>query len=107
MTSYTDYSTLNIRLIHYTVFYYQSPQSILGGTVTYEQFIRDFLEKMFPLGDVPLWTVEALQCAGFTVKTTVSKGTGTKPGIGIDSGTEIELEIATGIETGIETSSDR
>ena len=72
---------------------------------------------MFPLGDVPLWTVEALQCAGFTVKTTLSKGTGTKPGIGIGSGsgieteTEIAIEKATGIETeiekGTEVSSDR
>lgn len=74
---------------------------------------------MFPLGDVPLWTVEALRCAGFTVKTTLSKGTGTKPGIEIDSGKEIELEIGTGvgtnvktgieteIETGTEISSDR
>jgi hypothetical protein len=70
---------------------------------------------MFPLGDVPLWTVEALQCAGFTVETTLSQGTGTKPGIGIGSGIEIETEIAiekaaeveTGIETGTEISSDR
>lgn len=58
---------------------------------------------MFPFGDVPLWTVEALQCAGFTVKTTLSKGTGTKPGIGIDSGKEIELEIGTGVDTSIKT----
>jgi hypothetical protein len=66
---------------------------------------------MFPLGDVPLWTVEALQCAGFTVKTTLSKGTGTKPGIGIGSGIETEIGTAipkaTGIETGTERSSGR
>jgi hypothetical protein len=54
---------------------------------------------MFPLGDVPLWTVEALQCAGFTVNTTLSKGTGTKPGIGIEIESEIAIEKATGIET--------
>ena len=46
--------------------------AILGGTDTYEQFIRGFLVGMFPKGDVPLWTVDALGCAGFKVESTVT-----------------------------------
>ena len=46
--------------------------AILGGTDTYEQFIRGFLVGMFPKGDIPLWTVDALGCAGFKVQSTVT-----------------------------------
>ena len=74
-------------------------KSILGGTDKYENFIRNFLEKMFPSGDVPLWTVEALQCAGLTIKSTLLQGTGT--------GTEIELEMGTGEKKGrLDSSAD-
>ena len=45
----------------------------MGGTDTYEQFIRGFLSDMFPKGDVPLWTVDALGCAGFKVESTVTR----------------------------------
>ena len=59
---------------------------------------------MFPKGDVPLWTVEALQCAGFTVKSTLIAGTKTqiKNGTGIDlgNGIEIGIEIEKGTGTG-------
>jgi hypothetical protein len=47
-------------------------KAILGGTDTYEHFIRGFLAGMFPKGDVPLWTVDALGCAGFKVESTVT-----------------------------------
>jgi queuine tRNA-ribosyltransferase catalytic subunit len=47
-------------------------EAILGGTDTYEQFIRGFLAGMFPKGDIPLWTVDALGCAGFKVESTVT-----------------------------------
>ena len=49
---------------------------------------------MFPIGDVPLWTVEALQSAGFTVKSTLlaESRTHTDNKTGIDPGIEIEIE---------------
>ena len=57
---------------------------------------------MFPKGDVPLWTVEALQCAGFTVKSTLPAGliALTRNGTDIDAGDGIEIEIEQGTGTG-------
>lgn len=40
----------------------------------YEQYIRDFLHNMFPLGDVPLWTVDALAHADINITSTLVRG---------------------------------
>ena len=49
-------------------------QAILDGERTYEQFIRNFLSVMYPKGDVPIWTVEALAVAGTEIQTTCVPG---------------------------------
>jgi queuine tRNA-ribosyltransferase len=48
-------------------------EAILNGPETYEAFVRNFLRVMFPLGNVPVWTVEALAAAGMTVETSCTR----------------------------------
>lgn len=46
-------------------------QSIMEGR--FEQFVREFLSLQFPLGNIPIWVVDALSDAGITVSTTLSR----------------------------------
>lgn len=48
-------------------------QSIMEGSESFEKYVHNFLAKQFPNGDIPLWTVDALNEAGISVQTTVDK----------------------------------
>ena len=77
---------------HSSIFIFQ-PQAIIGGDGPYEEFVRSFLDKMFPLGDIPAWAVEALTSAGHTVRTTCEsdvKVKGSKRKAGEE---EVEVEV--------------
>ena len=45
-------------------------KAILEGDDEFEAFVLSFLQQMFPRGDVPLWTVEALASVDIHVSTT-------------------------------------
>lgn len=55
-------------------------QAIMDGPENHLQFIRTFLQKQFPAGDVPLWVVDALTIgAGIPdITTTLSRDEATK-----------------------------
>lgn len=47
-------------------------QAILQGEEAFENFVREFLRRQFPQGNIPLWVVEALREAGIFIETTVT-----------------------------------
>ncbi len=47
-------------------------KAILQGDEVYEAFVKNFLQNMFPKGDVPLWVVEALSKVDIHVQSTLS-----------------------------------
>ena len=57
----------------------------MAGSDVYEEYIRDFLNKMFPSGDVPLWAVDALAHAQIGITTTLVRG---EAGKGVDVKTD-------------------
>ena len=62
----------------------------------YEQYIRDFLHNMFPLGDVPLWTVDALAHADINITSTLVRGgTGQRVLVKPDDGDADNLDSLT------------
>ena len=46
-------------------------KAIIQGQAEYEQYIRNFFDKQFPKGDVPLWVVSALKVANINITTTL------------------------------------